>query len=46
MNECLDSCVKSGEPGLLRKLDMEEVYDHIDLKFLLHLLKRYSFREN
>ena len=44
-NECLDSHIKFGEPKLLCKLDMEKAYDHIDLKFLLYLLKRCGFGE-
>jgi hypothetical protein len=44
-NECLDSKIKSEEPGVLCKLDMEKAYAHVDWSFLLYLLRRCGFRE-
>ena len=44
-NECLDSRLRFGEPGVLCKLDMEKAYDHVDWNFLLYLLRRCGFGE-
>jgi hypothetical protein len=45
VNECFDSRLKSGEPGVLCKLDMEKAYDHVDWNFLIYLLRRCGFGE-
>jgi hypothetical protein len=44
-NECLDSRLKSEDPGFLCKLDMEKAYDYVDWNFLLYLLRRCGFGE-
>jgi len=40
VNECLDSWIRSRELGVLCKFDLEKAYDHVNLEFLLYLLKR------
>lgn len=44
-NECLDNPIRLGEFGVLWKLDLEKVFDHVNWGFLLYLLKRWGFGE-
>ena len=42
-SECLDSRLKSKDPGVLCKLDVEKAYDHVNWRFLSYLLQRCGF---
>jgi len=44
-NECLNSCIKYGVPGVLCKLDITKAFDHINWKFLLYMLRMCGFGE-
>ena len=44
-NECLDSKLKAAVMGVLCKLDLEKVYDHVNWEFFLYLLQRCGFSE-
>ena len=42
-NECLDSRVKTGLPGIRCKLDVEKTFDHVNWGFLMQLLEWSGF---
>ena len=41
----LDSRLKSRIPGVLCKLDLEKVYDHVNWNFLIYMLRRCGFSD-
>jgi hypothetical protein len=42
-NECLDSILRFGEPGVICKMDLKKAYDHVNWDFLLYMLRRCGF---
>jgi hypothetical protein len=44
-NECLDSRLRSSEPGVICKMDLEKAYDHVNWDFLLYMLRKCGFGE-
>lgn len=42
-NECLDSRLRSEEPWVICKMDLEKAYDHVNWDFLLYMLRRCGF---
>lgn len=42
-NECVDSRVRDGQPGLVCKLDIEKAYDNVNWDFLFYMMGRMGF---
>jgi hypothetical protein len=44
-NECLNSQLRSGEAGLICKLDLEKPYDYVNWEFVIYMFQRCGFGE-
>ena len=44
-NEAIDFMLKRNESGMLCKLDLEKVYDHVNWNFLMLVMQRMGFGE-
>jgi hypothetical protein len=44
-NECFDSRLRSGEPGVICKMDLEKAYNYANWDFLLYMLRMCGFGE-
>ena len=44
-NEAMDSRLKVNIPGLLLKLDIEKVFDHVNWDYLLSIMTKMGFGE-
>lgn len=42
-SECIDSTLKSGDVGVLCKLDIQKAYDHVKGSNLLNMLRKMGF---
>lgn len=42
-NECMDSTIKSGIPGIIVKIDFEKAFDHVSWGFLDEVLSKMGF---
>lgn len=46
VNEFLDTRLKSREPGVMCKMDLEKAYDHVNWEFLFCVLRRCGFGDS
>lgn len=44
-SEYMDSQLKGEIPGIMCKLDIEKAYDHVNLDFLINILRQMGFGE-